>query len=157
MNIPFIGSKVKHLRQKFSQSVGLPIQDALPESTIEQVIKAAGYKYRQCVFDPILTIWAFLSQTLDCDRSCRKAISRVMAYQADLSDKPFDAGRLSVTHSDTGAYCKARQRLPESVLKCLYQTVSQQLEKGVDQTRLMNDNYISRLTTIKIPGIINRS
>ena len=153
MNIPFIGNKVRQLRQKFSQSVGLPIKDALPESTIEQIITAEGYKYRQCFFDPILSIWAFLSQTLDTDRSCRKAVSRVMAYQADLSEKPFEAEAFSVEHSDTGAYCKARQRLPESVLKRLYQTVSQQLEKRVDKTRLWLGRrvFLADGTTVLLP------
>lgn len=153
MNIPIIGNKVKQLRRKFSQSVGLPIKDALPESTINQVIQAEGYQCRQCFFDPILTIWAFLSQTLDSDRSCRKAISRVMAYQADLSEKPFNAEALSIAHSDTGAYCKARQRLPETVLKRLYQTVSQQLEKGVDTTRLWLGRrvFLADGTTVLLP------
>lgn len=153
MNIPFIGSKVKQLRHKFSQSVGFPIKDVLPESAIEQVLSIAGYKYRQCFFDPILTIWAFLSQTLDADRSCRKAVSRVMAYQADLSGRPSDASRLSVPHSDTGAYCKARQRIPESVLKRLYQMVSQQLEKGVTQTRLWLGRrvFLADGTTLLLP------
>lgn len=136
MNIQCIGNKVKKLRQKFSQSVGFPIQEALPESAIQEALTAENYAGRQCFFDPILTAWAFLSQTLDSDRSCRKAVSRVMAYQADLCEKPPEAEAHSITHSDTGAYCKARQRLPEAVLKRLYQMVSQQLEKGVDETRL---------------------
>ena len=90
MNIPYIGNQVKQLRRKFSQSVGLPIKDALPESAIEAALAAENYTYRRCFFDPILTIWAFLSQTLDSDRSCRKAISRVMAYQ---SEAPFKKGQ----------------------------------------------------------------
>jgi hypothetical protein len=152
MNIPYIGNKVKQLRRKFSQSVGLPIKDALPESAIESALAAEKYTYRQCFFDPILTIWAFLSQTLDSDRSCRKAISRVMAYQSDLSEQPPDAACSSLT-PDTGAYCKARQRLPESVLKRLYQRVSQQLEKGVDKTRLWFGRrvFLADGTTVLLP------
>ena len=153
MNIPFIGNKVKQLRRKFSQSVGLPIKDALPESAIEAALAAEKYTCRQCFFDPILTIWAFLSQTLDSDRSCRKAISRVMAYKCELSEQPPDAASFSATHPDTGAYCKARQRLPESVLKRLYQTVSQQLEKGADKTRLWFGRrvFLADGTTVLLP------
>ena len=51
MNIPFIGSKVKQLRQKFSQSVGLPIRDALPASQIEAALEAEHVVYRRCLFD----------------------------------------------------------------------------------------------------------
>jgi len=152
MNIPYIGNRVKQLRRKFSQSVGLPIKDALPESAIESALAAENYTYRACFFDPILTTWAFLSQTLDSDRSCRKAISRVMAYQCAVSEQPPDAASLSVT-PDTGAYCKARQRLPESVLERLYQTVSQQLEKGVDKTRLWLGHRVFLVdgTTVLLP------
>ena len=71
-----IGSKVRQVRQKFSHSVGLPIRDALSASQIEEVLRAEQIVYRRCLFDPIVTIWAFLSQILDTDRSCRKRIVR---------------------------------------------------------------------------------
>ena len=35
MSISIIGSSTNRLRQKFSQSVGLPIREALPEDEIE--------------------------------------------------------------------------------------------------------------------------
>ena len=117
---------MNHLRQKFSQSVGLPIRDALPADAIEAVVRSEGLTYRRCLFDPVVTIWAFLSQILDSDRSCRKALSRVWAYLGESSDQalPFDADAVA----DTGAYCKARQRLSEAVLNRLYRQVAQPLE-----------------------------
>ena len=150
MDIPIIGKSVKKLRHKFSQSVGLPIKAALPESVIEKAFQKANYTYRQCFFDPVLTTWTFLSQTLDTDRSCRKALSRVKAYQSEESAPIYDNEPKSC---DTGAYCKARQRLPEDVLKHLYQTVSQHIESGVDQTRLWLGRrvFVSDGTTVLLP------
>ncbi len=46
MSIPIIGHSANHLRQKFSQSVGLPIRDALPAEAIEAVIRSEGATYR---------------------------------------------------------------------------------------------------------------
>ena len=91
MSIPYIGNKVKQLRRKFSQSVGLPIKDTLPESAIEGALAAENYTYRACFFDPILTTWAFLSQTL--------------GFRSELpqSDQPCDG--LSMRPIRTSARC----------------------------------------------------
>ena len=65
MRISIIGSSIKRLRQKFAQSTGLPIRQALSEADIEATLKAEGVTYRRCLFDPVVTIWAFLCQVLD--------------------------------------------------------------------------------------------
>ena len=78
--------------QKFAQSVGLPFRDLLPESTIVEALKASKVKYRNRLFNkevlggklppqtlrPIVTIWVFLSQVLDTDKSLQNAVSRVI-------------------------------------------------------------------------------
>ena len=130
MSISSIGSSVKRLRQKFSQSTGLPIREALSEADIEATLQAEGVTYRRCLFDPIVTIWAFLCQVLDSDRSCRKAISRVLAYLSDAKDVT-DPITWMDSESDTGAYCKARQRLSLAVLRRLYRRVATHLEEAV--------------------------
>ncbi len=135
MTTPFIGSSIKQLRQKFSQSVGLPLREALPESEIEAALKAENVVYRRCLFDPIVTTWAFLCQVLDADRSCRKAISRVFAYLSDTQSQGSDPIELIDSESDTGAYCKARQRLSLPVLKRLYRSVAIHLEDRVAPQR----------------------
>ena len=75
-----------------------------------------------------------------------------MAYRCDQSEQAPDAASHS-KKPGTGAYCKARQRLPESVLERLYQTVSQQLEKGVDKTRLWFGRrvFLADGTTVLLP------
>lgn len=133
MDISDIGHSVKQLRQKFAQSIGLPLQAALSATTIEAALHAEGLTYRCCLLDPVVTVWAFLSQTIDTDRSCRKALSRIRAY---LSDQAPEYGQIDLEAvADTGAYCKARQRLPEGVVKRLYGQVADTLEEGVETTR----------------------
>jgi len=128
-----IGHSVKHLRQKFAQSIGLPFSQALSASTIEAALGAEGGSYRCCLLDPVVTVWAFLSQVIDTDRSCRKALSRIRAYLADQTSEPIPLDPAAV--ADTGAYCKARQRLPEGVVKRLYGQVADTLEDGVEAAR----------------------
>lgn len=39
-------------------------------------LKAENIKYRRRLFDPFVTLWVFLSQVLDPDKSCHNAVSR---------------------------------------------------------------------------------
>lgn len=68
----------------------------------------------------MVTLWAFLSQVLSEDGSCREAVSRVIAYCAGHNQK--------TPSPRTGAYCKARQRLPEGLLERLLDHSATDLE-----------------------------
>lgn len=68
-------------------------------------------KYRERIFTPLITLLIFIKQVLDPDKSCRKAVSRVIATQLSEGTKPCS--------SNTGPYCKARKRLPESIINKL--------------------------------------
>ena len=104
-------NRVEVLKQKFAQSLGLPFRNILPESTIIEALEAEKIKYRNRLFNPIVTIWAFLSQVLDTDKSLQNAVSRVIAWLA-VAGEPIPS-------TDTGGYSKARKRLPEGLLKRL--------------------------------------
>ena len=103
-----IGNPVAILRQKFAQSIGLPFADVLSESDIESALEDEGVTYRKRLFCPIVTLWAWISQVLDKDKSCKKAVSRVISYLV--------AEGMTPPSTDTGAYCKARARLKERML-----------------------------------------
>jgi Transposase DDE domain/Insertion element 4 transposase N-terminal len=98
---------------------GLPFADYLPAAVIHQAARAAGCLFRQRLFSPAVTLWTFLSQVLDPDHSCRQAVARLLAYRA--------ARGLSPCSPDTGAYCKARARLPEELLRELTRRTGRQL------------------------------
>ncbi len=151
MDILDIGHSVKQLRKKFAQSTGLPLREALSASIIETALRSEGVSYRCCLLDPVVTVWAFLSQILDTDRSCRKALSRIWAYLSDSDPEEIDMDPDAV--ADTGAYCKARQRLPEGVVKRLYGQVADQLEEGVEAARLWwgRHVYLADGTTVLLP------
>lgn len=90
------------------------------ESTIREALKAEKITYRIRLFDPFVTLWTFLSQVLDADKSCANAVSRVIAWLAsENAPTPSD---------DTSAYCQARSRLPEKLLQQLFGTVAKELE-----------------------------
>ena len=94
---------VKTLRERLSNSIALPFRDILSEDMIQQSLKEENIKYRKRLYDPIITLWTFVRQVLDPDKSCKNAVSGVLSFLCDSEEKlPSD---------NTGAYCKARKRL----------------------------------------------
>jgi hypothetical protein len=121
-------NRAEILKQQLIQSVGLPFSEILPTSTIETVLAEEQVQYRRAVFTPIVTIWAFLSQVLSQDKSLRKTVSRVASWLTQAGER--------VPSLDTGAYCKARQRLPERVLERLFHRTTSPIEAAVDPEHL---------------------
>ena len=113
-------SRVQILVEKYTSSVGLPFHELLPESFIADAIDEEKIKYRQRIFSPIVTIWAFLSQVLDTDKTCHNAVSRIISWLAGAG--------VEIPSEDTSAYCQARKRLPEKLLKKLFINVGNKLE-----------------------------
>jgi hypothetical protein len=98
----------------FHQDEGLPFASVLPAAVVEQAFAEEGIPCGttpNAVFTPAVTLWAFLSQVLEKDKSCRAAVSRVLALRL--------AEGLSPCSQDTAAYCRARGKVPASVLKRL--------------------------------------
>ncbi|MDZ4878250.1 MAG: IS4 family transposase ISAcma16 [Chroococcidiopsis cubana SAG 39.79] len=141
-------NRVKILKEKFSQSLGLPFEELLPVSVIEQVMNELNIKYRRRLFDPIVTLWAFLSQVLDVDKSCHNAVSRVIAYL--VSEK------LEIPSTDSSAYCQARARLSEKLLQKLFGKVARDLEEKVTVEHLWCSRHVKVIdgSTVSMPDTV---
>lgn len=81
----------------------------LPADEVRQVCQQFGHRFRDRIYPPVITLWMFLGQTLSSDHSCRDAVHRLNAWRVSRQKKKAD--------SNTTAYCEARQRLPEKVVK----------------------------------------
>lgn len=111
------------LKQKFQNSVALPFEHVLAESVVQQVIHEQGVQYRQMLYTPIVVLWAWLSQVLDADKSLSNAVNRVVAWMAAVGE--------AVPSADTGAYSKARKRLPLVVINRLLKQTATALTSEV--------------------------
>jgi hypothetical protein len=111
------------LKQKFQSSVALPFEHVLPEAVLEKVLEEHGVKYRQMLYTPLVVLWTWLSQVLDADKSLSNAVNRVLAWMA--------ATGAAMPSADTGAYSKARKRLPLVILKPLLQQTATALTAKV--------------------------
>ncbi|MDV2997039.1 MAG: IS4 family transposase ISAcma16 [Chroococcidiopsis sp. SAG 2025] len=140
--------RIQILKEKFSQSCGLAFKELLPESVIRQTRSELKMKYKKRLFDPVITLWAFLSQVLDADKSCHNAVSKVIAHLAGED--------VEVPSTDTSAYCQARARLPEELLEKLFNCSAQNLEEKVTTEYLWCGRNVKVIdgSTVSMPDTV---
>ncbi|PSB42770.1 IS4 family transposase [Cyanosarcina cf. burmensis CCALA 770] len=105
-------------------------------------------QYRCRLFDPFVTLWAFLSQVLDVDKSCHNAVSRVIAYLVNEG--------VEIPSTDSSAYCQARSRLPEKLLEKLFGKAAQKLEEKVIPENLWCGRHVKVIdgSTVSMPDTV---
>ena len=74
---------------------------------VEAVLPA----HRERLYPPTETLSMFVAQVLSADGSCQQAVDAAMVERLIAGRKPGD--------TDTGAYCKARARLPVAMISTL--------------------------------------
>ena len=79
-------------------------------------------------------VWAFIGQVLDPDQSCNQALARIQSHRLRLGLKPIS--------TDTGGYCKSRQRLPELLFKKLFQRTGRTLTKQAAEKDLWHGRRV---------------
>lgn len=102
---------------------GLPFASVLDEDQIRQLCDRHDVHFAaddDDVYSPAVTLWAWLSQCLGESKSCVGAVARVLVFRVALSLPPCSAG--------SGAFCKARAKLPEAFLRELTRHVGEATE-----------------------------
>ena len=114
----------RHTFAPFAQDKDLPFADILTEEDVARIFaeeKVAFGKLAGVVWTKALTLWAFLWQVMGSDKSCRQTVASVLMSLA-LSKEP-DA-------IDTAMYCRARAKLPPSVMRRLALHVGHGLDRA---------------------------
>lgn len=93
------------------KSGNLCFASLLSEHRIDQVFGAARALWQGWIYTPAVTVWVFLAQCLSRDHSCRDAVAQLIAWRVACGLRPCSA--------DTGAYCTAREELPEEACRQL--------------------------------------
>jgi Transposase DDE domain len=133
-----------HLRRQFLQSGGLPFTDVLTDEVLADALAFAG-RWLDRIFSPLVTLWVFLGQVLDPDHSCRAAVARLNAHRVARGRRPCSAR--------TGAYCRARQRLPEAFFAAAACAVGRRLDARAPREWLWRGRrvYLFDGTTVSMP------
>ena len=110
------------LRRQFLQDGDLPLTDVLTQEVIAQALTTLG-GWLDRIFSPLVTLWVFLGQVLGADHSCRAAVARLIAHRLARGQSPCSA--------ETGAYCQARKRLPETFFADIARRTGRSLDADV--------------------------
>ena len=78
-------------------------------------------EHRERLYPPTVTLSMFMRQTLEADGSCQKAVNGWAAQGA--------TNGLSASSVRSGAYCRARQRLPVVMVTSLTRQTGQLLSQ----------------------------
>ncbi len=116
--------QVSFLRRQFLQDGDLPFSNILSEGIVVQALTAIDVCWLDRIYTPLVTLWAFLGQVLSQDHSCRWAVARLIAHRISRGQRPCSA--------ETGAYCKARKRLPEEFFSEVARQTGRALDSHVD-------------------------
>lgn len=135
----------------FLQQPGLPFAQALPAERIQAAFDDEGVAFADedegGIYTPPVTLWALLSQVLfkDEQRSCAAAVSRVIVLLVALGQpRPSD---------NTGAYCRARAKLPVSVIRRVSRELADGCERKVPKKWLWLGHHVKLVdgTTASMP------
>ena len=133
------------LKRQFLQDGDLPFTDVLSRESVAVALDAIDGRWKDRVYTPLVTLWVFLGQVLSADHSCRNAVSRLIVHRISRGIDPCSSG--------TGAYCRARKRLPEKFFSTVAKSVGQKLEAQVENAWLWKNRHVYMFdgTTISMP------
>lgn len=99
---------------------------------------------RESIYTQVVVFWAWLSQVLEQNESCAKAVARVEGW--------CEAVGQSRPAFDTSAYCKARGRLPDGFLDRIHARIEGFAEARVEDHQLWRGLRIKAIdgTSVKL-------
>ena len=115
---------IKHhlqlLRQQFAHPQSDPMGQAFEPQEMTQILMQEMGAYRARIYPPMVTLRLFIDQILSADHACQDAVGRRLSQRVADGQSPCSLS--------SGPYCKARQRLPLSLLQRLCRHLGSRLE-----------------------------
>jgi hypothetical protein len=132
----------------FAQTAGLPFQEVLTAAQIERVAAEEGVQFGSAagtIYSVAVTLWAFLAQVLSKEKACVAAVARILVLRLTLG--------LAPCAEESGAYCKARAKLPERFLQRLALDVGHHVERAAPTAWLWKGRhvYLADGSTVSMP------
>jgi hypothetical protein len=112
-----------------------PVESLLPE-------------HRERLFPPTETLSMFLAQAMNADRSCQRAVNESALKRM--------MGGLALCSTHTGAYCRARQRLPLAMVRSLVHATGQQTSARAPSAWHWRGRPVRLVDGTTVPGVKSR-
>lgn len=122
------------VQSKLRSAKTLCLDLLMPSAAILRICDEIDHKFRDCIYDPTVVVWMFITQVLSRDHSCQQAVTRLNAWRITHG--------LERVSSETTSYCKARGRLPERLFEHLLTWTSHQCEKASSEAWLFHDRIV---------------
>ena len=115
-------------RRQFAQHGCLPFAEVLPAATMIEGLQSLGIVYYESLYNPVTVVWLFLSQVMHANPTLAVVVENFLAWRLGQGLSPCSV--------DTGAYARARLRLPESLLALLTRQTGHNADRAApDQWR----------------------
>ena len=119
--------------------------DLLTDASMLGEVESHLPVHRERLLPPTETLAMFLAQALSPDRSCQQAVNAFASRRV--------AGGLSACSTSTGAFCRARQRLPVAMVSSLLRSSGQRLVDTASHSGFWRGRRIRLVdgTTVSMP------
>jgi hypothetical protein len=122
------------------QSDELPLADVVDGELFQQAFDEHAVDFgddEDAVYTPAITLWALISQVFfaETQRSCKAAVMRVAALWATLGK--------SVCDTNTGAYCRARLKIPFEVIRDITRQAALAAEGQISHDDIDDDEEVN--------------
>ena len=128
--------KIDWFRRQFGQHAGLPFSEVLPAQVVASAMTAMCLQCYDSLYNPVTVLWLFLSQVIHANPTLAATVENFLAWRLGQGMSPCS--------TDTGAYARARQRLPEALLAML----TRHTGRAADQAALDPWRWLGR--TVKL-------
>jgi hypothetical protein len=114
--------QIDWFRRQFAQQAGLPFSEVLPAAVVVTALQSLGLPFYNSLYNPVTVLWLFLSQVIHANPTLAVTVECFLAWRLGQGMSPCS--------TDTGAYARARQRLPEALLAMLTRHTGRQADRA---------------------------
>lgn len=107
-------------KRRFADYPTRALDELLPAETVSRMVEEEVGYHRERIYPPLTTLGLFIGQALSPDGACQDAVARHLSERTAQGVAPCSLSN--------GPYCKARQRLPLSLIERLSAAVGERLE-----------------------------
>lgn len=137
--------EVDRFRQRFGDQPTRALQAVLSPEQLCQLVDEEIGDYRNRVYSPLTTLGLFIGQALSPDGACQDAVARHLSERTARHQRPCSL--------NTGPYCRARQRIPETFVRRIAEDVGARLEQATSANWKWRGRSIKLMdgTTVSMP------
>lgn len=136
----FQASSFSIFQRSLMQNNDLPMAEVVNSELFQQAFDEHAVEFgdeEDAVYTPAITLWALISQVFfaETQRSCKAAVMRVAALWATLGRRVCD--------TNTGAYCRARLKIPFEVVRDITRQVALAAERQISHDGIDDDEEVN--------------